>query len=206
MPKAGAGFEGSLAVFDRPKTDVGFTDSFVAFAEPNVDVGLAGSAPGAFVFPNENGEPLGVVVVGEVNDREAGCAAVAVKPLIRPNDEPPLSELCAGFSGSDFFWSDCAPPLNGEADALPTWSLPNEKGEVVAALVVAEGTPLVGNPPVGALNPYTGVMVATAAGAPLGAGVVDATVDDPVLGAKKLVIFEPPDGAGTVETGFEGSG
>lgn len=85
-------------------------------------------------------------------------------------------------------------------DALPARSLPNEKGEVVEGLVAAEGNPLVG-----ALNPNPGVLVVAAAGAP--PGVVDATaVDDPLFGAKKLVMLELPDGAGAAERSFERSG
>lgn len=86
-------------------------------------------------------------------------------------------------------------------DVLPARSLPNEKGEVVEGLVAAEGNPLVG-----ALNPNPGVLAVAATGAPPGAGAVDATaVDDPLLGAKKFVIVELPDGADAAERGFERS-
>jgi len=97
VPKAGAGLKGSLAVVDGPKTDVGFAGPLVVTAGPKVDVGLEGSAPGVLVFPNENGEPPGVVL-GAVNAREAGC--IGTNPPTRPNDDAPL---CAGFSSSAFF-------------------------------------------------------------------------------------------------------
>jgi len=112
------------------------------------------------------------------------------------------------LSSSGFFGSDCAPPLNGEAGILPAWLLLNEKGEEVDGLVGADG-----KPPIGALNPNTGALVAVAVaggalGALVGAGVVvDPTVDEPPLGPKKLGIVELPDGAGADdEAGFEGSG
>jgi hypothetical protein len=100
VPKAGAGLKGSLAVVDGPKTDVGFPGPLVVTAEPKVDVGLEGSAPGVLVFPNENGEPPGVVL-GAVNEREAGC--IGTNPPARPNNDAPFPEFCAGFSGSAFF-------------------------------------------------------------------------------------------------------
>jgi len=87
--------------------------------------------------------------------------------------------------------------VNGEVDALLARSLPNEKGEVVEGLVATEGNPLVG-----ALKPNPGVLVVAAAGA----GAVDVTaVDGPLLGGKKLVILELPDGAGAAKRGFESS-
>jgi hypothetical protein len=106
VPKAGVDFGGTV-VFVAPKMDVGFTASLLVF-----DVGLADSAPGALVFPNENGEPLGVVL-GAANACEVGW--VAEKLPIRPNKLP---ELCADFSGSGFFCSDCAPPPNSEVGVL----------------------------------------------------------------------------------------
>jgi hypothetical protein len=65
--------------------DVGFVGSLPVFDGPNVDVYLAGSAPGAFVFPNENGELLVVILEAAANVDEAGCCAV--KPPMRPNNE-----------------------------------------------------------------------------------------------------------------------
>jgi len=73
-------------VFDRLKANEALVESFAVLDGPNADMGLAGSAPGTFVFPNENGEPLGVVLWA-VND----CGVA--NPPIRPNNDPPLSEL-----------------------------------------------------------------------------------------------------------------
>ena len=100
VPKVGVGLKGSLVVVDGPKTDVGFVGSLEVTAGPKVDVGLEGSAAGGFGFPNENGEPLGVVL-GAVNERKAGC--IGTNPPTRPDGGAPFSKLCAGFSDSAFF-------------------------------------------------------------------------------------------------------
>jgi len=97
VPKTGAVLKGSLAVADGPKTDVGFVGSLVVTAEPKVDIGLEGSAPSVSVFPNENGEPAGVVL-GAVNEREVGCIGTDLPT--RPKND---AELCADSTGSEFF-------------------------------------------------------------------------------------------------------
>lgn len=60
--EAPADFEAPPVVTGWLKSDKAFVDSLAVLDAPNTDMGLAGSAPGALVFPNENGEPLGVVL------------------------------------------------------------------------------------------------------------------------------------------------
>lgn len=66
-----------------------FVGSFVVFEGLNSDAGLAGS--GTLVFPKEKDNPFGVVVLETVNDCDVGC--VVANPPIRPNNDPPLTEL-----------------------------------------------------------------------------------------------------------------
>jgi hypothetical protein len=82
-------FGGPLAMFEGLKANVAFVNSLAVFDGPKTEVGLAGSATRVFVFPNENGEPLGVVVPGAVKGCEVGCTVA--NPPIRPSNDPPPS-------------------------------------------------------------------------------------------------------------------